>query len=241
MPRTVTGNSYVADPQCAHYIHPEFTLLCLDNWQESTIALKRFVIADYFWADRVAARLPNGEIREVQNPEPQLRNAAGKPIHGMTYLRQLDGKIIASLYDDPVYVTDRMYYAASPDENYLYAPCKTKTKSRFDGDYERVCRYRLDGLPHVWEEVFSFELIDRLKSGIQRISLDAAGNVYFNLPGVSGKYGGIWKFNAANKQIEQVVPGVQGGYEHRPMISPDGKKIAFERNYTLYIATYKGE
>ena len=243
MPRKASGDTYIADPECTSYVHPDFTLLCLDIRNSQVIALSRFVITSYLWQDRVPIRSIDGKSPEVQvrNPQPPLMDDAGKPIIYAVFLRDLHGKIIARIDRDSAHLTGMPHYAASLDESYLYSPCAIRKQSSREVIVDRVCRYRLDGSSHEWEEIFSFDLVDKLKSEIQYLSVDLKGNIYFSLGGVSGKDGGIWKFDAANKKIVHVVIGVDAKFDHRPLISPDGKKLAFDREYVLHVAQQKGE
>ena len=238
MPRKASGDTYIADPECTSYVHPNFTLLCLDIRNSQVIALSRFVITSYLWQDRVPIRSIDGKSPEIQvrNPQPPLTDDAGKPFTSAIFLRDLNGKVLLRLDNDPVYKTDALLYVAGPDDAYLYSPCKKISKSKFSLDYDRVCRYPLDGSMHAWEEIFSFDMADKLKSGIQHISIDAVGNVYFDMPGIRGKSGGIWKFDVAHNKVIHVVAGDEVKFDTRPVVSIDGKKLAFDRDHILHIA-----
>lgn len=243
MPRNLDGKGYKLDPQCTRFASTEFKTLCWDVKDNDVYALTRFVIQKYLWQDRVSVRIPGAGFRDMPNAEPAMQGGAGKPaIENAILLKDLDNKLIARLDDDAQFETYwMMSYAANPDESMLYAACKRKGKSTSTTDFDKVCRYRLDGAAHAWEEVFSFPLSDQIKKGIQEISVDAAANVYFSMPGSSGKEGGIWKFDVAKNKVVQVVPGVANQSDGKPSVSADGKTLVFEREGALHFAYQQGE
>ncbi|MBC3909592.1 TolB-like translocation protein [Undibacterium umbellatum] len=243
MPRTLDGNGYKLDPQCTRFASTEFKTLCWDVKDNDILALSRFVIQKYLWQDRVSVRVPGAGFKDVPNTKPAMQAEAGKPaIENAILLKDLNNKLIARLDDDPQFETYWMTsYTTNPDESMLYAACKRKGKSAFTTDFDKVCRYRLDGAVHAWEEVFSFPLSDQIKKGIQEISIDAGGNVYFSMPGSSGKEGGIWKFDVAKSRVIQIVPGEANQSDGKPSISADGKTLVFEREGALHFAYQQGE
>lgn len=240
-PRLADGKGYRAGKECAQSVHAGFRVLCWDVQGDTILALTRFVVQGYRWQDKVWVRQPGQDYHEIPNPQPHPQDEAGQPFNGqMVFLRDLDNKVIARLDNDPRYDIEGMSRTvANPAENMLYAPCKRRNKSRFSADFDKVCRYRLDGAAHGWEEVFSFPLADQIKSGIQGISVDAAGSVYFDMPGTSGQNGGIWKFDAGLDKVVHIVAGKAHHYDDSPQVAADGKTLIFKRNSDTYFAYRK--
>ena len=54
-----------------------------------------------------------------------------------------------------------------------------------------------------------------------------------------GTDGGIWKSDAAQHKFLHVVAGSDVALDSQPAISPDGKKLAFDRDSILQIAQEK--
>ncbi|MFZ6730788.1 hypothetical protein ACO0LG_02560 [Undibacterium sp. Ji42W] len=243
MPRNAIGNSYHLDKSCAGFIHPGFKTLCWDVKDDEVLALAQYVITSYLWEDKVSVRVPGAGLKDVPNPQTPLPDETGKPtVKKAVFLRDTGNKILERLDHDQRFALATMtFYAVSPDEKLLYAPCKLKGKSDFDDDYDQVCSYRLDGAAHAWESVFSFATSTHSGKGIQHLSIDPANNIYFSLPGPHEQHGGIWKFEMAQAKFVHLPPGVPGQFDSNPRISPDGETLAFERDSTLFFAYHKEE
>lgn len=237
MRRQAVGKTYVAEAQCARWVRPDFQVLCFDSDFERMLALQRFLVVDYLWDDPVAV-VQHGELIQVTNPNPRILDRSGKSIVRATFLYGLDKSLIARLDEDELFQIAPMWLAPDPQEAWLYAPCKKKTKSRESmNDFDRVCRYRSDGVPHRWEEVFDFPLTDKSHGAIQTLGVDSQGNVVFDLPGATGRDGGIWRYDAARKKIERIVATGEHEYAAHPVLSPDGRAVLFEQNHTWKLAT----
>jgi hypothetical protein len=92
-----------------------------------------------------------------------------------------------------------------------------------------MCRYRIDGQPHEWEEVFRFNDLVRLKRTISEPTLTNAGDVYFSIGIGSDAKFGIWWFDATSKKIEQLIANTEFHLYEHPRVSPNGKWVAFVR------------
>lgn len=238
MPRQISGESYTVDEQCAGFVNAGLKLLCFDPAFQRLIALRRLVIADYLWEDEIGVQRPNGEPVVVRNNRTRLFDKSGKPVVRASFLYDLDKRVIARLDQDSLFqVEGGTGFAIDPEDTWLYSPCKLKSKSRPERiDFDRVCRYRLDGTAHSWEQVFFFEAAGRSRFAIQSLSVDRGLNVFFDMPGTTGKTGGIWRFNATSKEIERIVTTGQDEYFSNPVAAPDGRAVLFKHNNTWKLA-----
>jgi hypothetical protein len=237
MPRHLDGKTYSVDARCAAYVAPAFNVLCFDSQFERLLALGRFAIVDYLWEDPVYLAMPDGSHVRVANPQPQRHDKSGKPIVKAAYLYGLDRQVIARLDEDPVFQVERMNFAVDAQEAWLYSTCKEKTKSvDYMNDFDRVCRYRLDGMPHAWEQVFQFAPATSTGAPIQSLSLDRNGNVFFNMLAPNGDPGGIWKFDAASHKLEHILVTRPHEYYLNPQVAADGRTLLFEQNNAWNIA-----
>jgi hypothetical protein len=237
MPRHLDGKTYVVDEQCAAYAAPGFNVLCFDSQFERLLALKRFAIVDYLWEDPVFLAMDDGTHVPVANPQPRRYDKSGKQIIKAAYLYGLDRQIIARLDEDPVFQMERMNFTVDVQEAWLYATCKEKAKSpAYQDDFDRVCRYRLDGVPHAWEQVFQFGPATQTGSPLQSLSLDRNGNVFFNMLAPLGGSGGIWKFDAASQKTEHILVTRPHEYYFNPRVAADGRTVLFEQNNAWNIA-----
>jgi hypothetical protein len=138
------------------YVRSGFRVLCWDSLEFRNWPLTTWVLSEYQRRETIKVRAENGMAKHIPNPAKPLVGKDGKPVllYGL-YLRDLEGQIVVSLGDDPKFRT-RMYGSSiTADEQYLYAPCSERTR-RTD-EMIAVCRYRLDGKPHEWEEVFRID------------------------------------------------------------------------------------
>lgn len=217
---------------CRGKISTALRNLCWPKQGNSHAAYSRYVVQKQVWEDRYSSRDEDGQMHYHANPLPRQDNSI--------WLKDLEQREIARLDQDPQFETDNfLFYTVDPAENYLYTPCKRKGKSNFTEDNDKVCRYPLDGKAHQWQEVLSFAYADKVKSGIQHISIDQQGNLYFDLPGGRGNNGGIWRYEASTHQIKKIVHGIPYHVDTNPNVSADGKTLVFERNGLAYIAQLK--
>jgi hypothetical protein len=211
-------------------------MVCLDAMFNDVTLLRRFVIIMHDSGDQVSARRADGKIVGVFNSSPIVRDADGNFVRRPLALHDLSGNLVQWLVRDKLFFIDARHYVPSPDEQYLYSPCKLKTKSNFSNDYDRVCRTPLDGKGRPWEEVFFFDRPNELRVGISDISVDANGNIYFNMAGAIGPNGGIWRFERTTRTITQVVRGAVGKHDSAPKVAPNGARLLFMRKDVLHVA-----
>ena len=227
-PKILTGDGYRVDQECATYHDPSYNVLCWDTWLRALWPLSRYVVAEYTWQDYVSVEAGDGKRKQVKNQEPPLIVKDGKPVASSILLRDLGGRVLANLSDDPVFSINRHEIVSSADEAYVYSPCKNW--NGFDGGDDGVCRYSIDGLPHKWERVFSFDVPKKEKTGMGHIDIGVNGDIYFAMPGARPAHRGIWMYDTARKEIKQLtrVESI-GQSDTKPKISPDGKRVAFTR------------
>jgi hypothetical protein len=206
------------------YVRPGFRVICWDSFQYINRPLTRFVLSKYQWQKSIKVRADQG-TKYVPNPAQPLMGKDGKPIFDGLYLRDLNGQIVATLSDDPKYRPSVVAPAITPDENYIYAPCHERTR-RTEEDIA-VCRYRLDGDPHAWEEVFRIDTVKKFKFGIPMISVSNSGDVYFSgaTPHLS-----IWKFEPTTRNLEPLTSPQNYYLDENPSVSPNGRWILFVRS-----------
>lgn len=232
------------------YLKPGFKSICLDNSDYLSWPLEKFIISEYKWSEKTGSRNENGEYKMIPNPEKPLLNT-GQPSEAAIFLRDLHGKIIADLSNDPNYDTPRAAFShfnftISPDEQYVYAGCRkketTSIKYKIDprrllGDrlargLDRVCRYRLDGRKNLWEEIFDFDPGYLVSAQIEKLSVNEKGDLYFTISGTSKpEFLGIWKYDAASKSLNKLTHP-KSLMEHNdswPFPSPDEARFAFLR------------
>jgi hypothetical protein len=111
----------------------------------------------------------------------------------------------------------------------VYYPCRRVADHdlRFT-IYDRVCRAGLAKDNQGAEEVFSLFRQQNEDNTFAYLQTARNGDVFFSMAG-SKKYRGIWKYDQDVKSIQQVSnppPYVEDGM---PLISPDGKYVAFPR------------
>lgn len=212
------------------FVRPGFRVLCWDPFQfRGWWPLTNWVMAEYLRQETIKSRTEQGTKR-VPNPTPPLLGKDGKPVAYGVHLRDLTGNIVASLMEDSKYAPWAEYgLPITPDEAYVYAACSKGPRPI--GLADRVCRYRLDGQPHEWEEVFRFDVAEQLKTGITKISVSDTGDVYFALYGAQAPHdGGIWRFNATSRRIEQLTSSSSQSYQDAdPSVSPHGTWAIFVR------------
>lgn len=236
MPRLAADSGYSTESSCTSYVDSSYRIICLDLTGARITVLGNSLIAAYVWEDTTLARDTTGTTVHVPNTFPRPRGADGRPMTRGWLIHDLNGNVLASLSPDPLYVLDASLYSLNPDETYLYSPCKLKSKSKFDLDYDRVCRTSLAAGKWKWQEVFVFDIAKNLRNGIRDIAVDARGNVYFSSRGVRGKEGGIWKFDNKTLITKQILHGNWDEYDSAPKVAPDGKRLVFLRNDILQLA-----
>lgn len=239
---------------------------------EKFIALDQFIIAPYRWDDIVYVRKQDGTMQGVRNlrppllldkdipviryepipekpgtnrivREPQPPGSPGLPVRAAMLLYDLNLNLLAKLTQDPVYKVFQLGFVVAPDESYVYSPCIEKAISKFDLDFNGVCRYKLDGKQNQWEQVFSSEIPIKEKTTVQDISVSRNGDVFFILGGKNRTHIGVWKFENSAKKIIQITHVRDILYDEAPKVSPDGTRVAFSRpdkGRKLFIAQLKG-
>lgn len=227
-PKILAGDSYRVDPECATYHDPNYKVLCWDTWLRAVWPLSRYVIAEYTWQDYVSVEVGNGKRKQVKNQESPLFVKDGKPVYSSFLLRDFNSKVLANLSEDEKVKVDGLFFVVSPDEKYVYSPCKLP--DGFDLGFDAVCRYSLDGNAHRWDLIFHFEPAKKEKTGIAHLDVGMNGDVYFSFSSRSVERRGIWKYESDTKAVKKITR-VAYIYERdeRPKVSPDGKRIAFTR------------
>lgn len=227
------------------YLKPGFKALCWNSWLERQWPLSNFVISEYRWDEQIQVKAEDGKPKYVPNPKQVLLNREGKPMPFAILLRDFANQIVINLSEDDVYgvpVQELNIFQTSPDESYAYSGCRKKGQKAGSG-FDRVCRYRLDGNLHRWEEVFSFDEGHTDHLGIQSLNISGNGDVYFTLGG-SKKFPGIWKYSAAARSVHQVTRPPYLQFDQAPQVSPDSTLVSFIRPdkdaYRLFIAQPKG-
>lgn len=216
--------------ECAvSYLKADFTVLCWDFFSGKRWPLTKWVLADYQWEDTLTIRQKDGTVkRNIPNPTTPVLGKDGKPLLYGLHLRDLSGKIVATLSEDPKYRAHAVELLIRPDEAYVYAPCSERTR-RTD-DFLGVCRYPIDGQPHEWEEVFRFEDLIRFKESLAQPTVTNAGDVYFTVGGNVDPNDGIYWFDAKSKTVEQLIANVDLHRNEHPRVSPNGKWLLYVRS-----------
>ncbi len=233
-PKILTADGYRVDRDCATYHAAEYKLLCWDTWSRMLWPLSQYVIAEHTWQEHVSVEASNGQRKQAKNQEPPLIVKDGKPVYSAYVLRDFDNRVLANLSEgnfseDKVFSIHGLGFAISPDEKWVYSPCKKP--DGFDGGNDGVCRYLLDGKSHQWQLVFSFGIPKKEKTSIGQLDIGSNDDIYFAMPGApSTKYRGIWKYDSATKEIKQITR-VTFMYEHdeRPKVSSEHNRVAFTR------------
>lgn len=217
----VHGTSPKNDNCAVSNLNAEYKLLCWEAWLlHSKQALSNYVLATQQWQDEYIYRDKQENVVKVPNP-------AGKSPDKALQLKlyDLDQNELANLSHDPVYKAS-FNVAISPDEKYAYSPCIKKPQNE-TLLADKVCRYRLDGAKHLWEEVFAFDPSGKYQNvSIQQLNVGPNGDVYFIELGPRNHNYGIWKFEASTKQIKKITSPPPRPDE-QPRVSPDGNRIAF--------------
>lgn len=243
-----------------------------EAWFNKFFALEHFIVAPYRWGDTLSVRKENGTRQQVKNlrapllldkdipitryvpipgepgankviREPQPPGSQGLPVTAAILLYDLNLNLLARLDKDSNYKVYDLGFVVGIDEAYLYSPCIKRRESKYDQDYDGVCRYKLDGKQNQWENMFSFDLPKKERTGIAQISVSQNEDIYFSLGGDSVIHRGLWKFDASTRKITQITHVVAGQFDKEPKVSPDGKRVAFhhaEKGEKLFIVQPKG-
>ena len=216
--------------ECAmSYLKAGFIVHCWDFFLGRRWPLAKWVLADYRWEDTLTIREEGGKVkRNIPNPTTPLLGKDGKPLLYGLHLRDLTGKILANLNDDPKYAPWVDYgLPMTPDESYVYAACSERANPI--GLAHIVCRYRLDGQQHDWEEVFRSDLVKQLKASIVKLSVPQSGDVYFQVS-AKGSNGGIWRFDMRSRSINQVLADTATHLYSKPRVSPNSRWLLYVRS-----------
>lgn len=208
------------------YVRPGFRVLCWDSLEFKNWPLTTWVLSEYQRREMIKVRAEDGGARYIPNPTKPMLDKDGKPVllYGL-YLRDLEGQIVVSLGDDPKFRM-RMYGSSiTADEQYLYAVCSERTR-RTD-EMTAVCRYRLDGKSHEWEEVFRIDGLKQFKYGIAMISVSNTGDVYFSQ---GASRWSIWRFDARSRKFEELTSHSKEYRDENPIVSPNGRWVIFVRS-----------
>lgn len=222
----------------AYYLKDGYKRHCWDSWTLYNVGtilwvLPQYIVAKYQWHDQVEYKGDQGQSITVPNPAGKNPDKSPK-----LKLYDLEQKELATMSGDPGYMVD-IDVVISPDEGYAYAACGKRDRKKRTG-LDRVCRYRLDGGQHSWEEVFNFDPNGKYERvSIQQMNVGPNGDVYFIELGARNHNYGIWKFDAATQKIKKITSPPISTDEH-PRVSPDGKRVAFtgyrDGTYVLLIA-----
>ena len=170
--RSRQGRGDATEDCPVQYMKPGLIVHCWDFFSGNRWPLAKWVLAEYQWEDTLTIRQEDGTVkRNIPNPTQPLLGKDGKPLLYGLHLRDLTGQIVANLTEDPRYRPRVIYgLVITQDEKYVYSPCSEKTR-RTDENYG-VCRYRLDGQPHEWEEVFRFDALKRPKDSNYKVFIN---------------------------------------------------------------------
>jgi len=100
-----------------------------------------------------------------------------------------------------------------------------------------VCRYRLDGTNHTWEEVFAVQQSSKDRFSLQDLDVNERGDVVVIDRGHSLNQS-LWKYTASARKVEFVTraPLDLGG----GLLSPTGQWVSFNLRGELHFAYHKG-
>ena len=238
--RVQSKNGYELDASCDVYHRSDYRVLCW-NVSGRVWPLMRFVLTQYSWRETVLVEGQDGSTKTLKNMDPQPIGPDGIPKYSGVALRDFDFRVVADLSGDQKFIVYLLGVTVDPDEMFAYAPCIKKGASRFD-EFWGVCRYRLDGKPNQWEEVFSFDAAKGKGASIGDVDVAKSGDVFFAMPGASDlSLRGIWRFVAATRKFDQLTRAINHGPPDKaPRASPDGKYVLFVRGDELYMTEQQG-
>lgn len=221
------------------YSSPAFNVLCSDWWFVQQWPFKNFIVSAYQWRDTIGVLGENGKRKEIPNPEKPRLDGQGKPKRYELFLRDLTGKIIRDLGDDPEYgVMPIEGITTSFDERYLYIVCGKRGQKFSNVPY--VCRYPLDGQQHQWQEVVGLPTEQMRRGSIRGISVSKENDIAFVIAGATYPDNGIWVHKASANRLIHVTTPDRYVSDEVPRISPDGRTITFMRKGILMLAKQKG-
>lgn len=229
-PKVQVADAYRIETDCAVNHDADYRLLCWDIWNRRVWLLSKHVLVQYTWTDYISVERDSGGRVDVKNREPMLRRRNGSSANGSILLKDLTGRVLANLSDDPAITASRYQIATDPGETYAYSPCKDI--DGFDGGFDSVCRYALDGRTHQWEKVFTITEVKRSKGEVAEVDIAPNGDIYVGV-GVPAPYGvkGIWKYSVAGGSLRQVTRApLLGQGDQSPKVSRDGRRLAFVRS-----------
>jgi hypothetical protein len=202
--------------------------------------LPQFVFGEYYWSETIRVKGADGQERRVPNPEPPLRLPDGTELKHGYLLRDLENRVVQQVkMEQPPYQIYRIHLKVDPQGMYVYANC-SKAGDHGDKHYTeggRVCRFKLDGKNHEWEEVFAVQKSPKDPYGLQDLDVNAQGDVVVIDRGHSLNQS-LWKYTASSRKVEFVTraPLDLGA----PLLSPDGRCVSFILRGERYFAHAKG-
>ncbi len=223
------------------FVIPALKVLC---WPRSTIGqwiTPYFVVNEYLWRETILVRSTDGKTKRVPNPEPPLKLADGSELKHGYLLRDLENHVLQQVkLEQPPYQIYRIFLKVNPQGEYLYANC---SKAGDHGEKRltvggQVCRYKLDGNNHAWEEVFAVQQSPKDPFGLQDLDVNERGDVVVIDRGHVLNHS-LWKYTASSRKVEFVTraPRDLGA----PLVSPNGHWISFILRGELHLAHSKGE
>lgn len=233
---------YEAHPDCGvKYVKPGLKTLCLDTWMESGWSGSHYRVVEYKWYETILVRDKNGQEKRVPNPEPPLRLADGTELRHGYLLRDMENGVVQQikLKQPPYELHHSHLMKMDPQGEHLYASC-SKAGDHGDKHYDeggRVCRFKLDGVSRLWEEVFAVQQSPKELFGLQDLDVNGQDDVVVIHRGRRPQ--SIWKYTASSRKVEFVTmaPFDLG----MPQISPNGWWVSFILRGELHLAHAKGE
>jgi hypothetical protein len=232
---------YEAYPDCGiNYVKAGFRTLCVDTWMESGYGGYKYRLVEYKWYETIMVKDRQGQEKRIPNPEPPLRLVDGTELKHGYLLRDLENRVVQQVkLEQPPYQIYRPLFKIDPKGQYAYASC---SKAGDHGDKYltvggRVCRFKLDGTNHAWEEVFTVQQSSKDPFSLQYIDVNERGDVVVIDLGHRLNQS-LWKYTAMSHTLELVTraPLDLGG----SLVSPDGQWISFLLRNELYFARRKG-
>jgi len=203
--------------------------------------LPQSVFAEYYWSETLLVKGEDGQDKRIPNPEPPLKLADGTELKHGYLLRDLENRVVQQikLKQPPYEIHHSHLMKTDPQGEHLYATC-SKIGDHGDKHYDeggRVCRYKLDGKNHEWEEVFAVQQSPKEPFGLQDLDVTGQGDVVVIHRGRRPQ--SIWKYTASARKVEFVTmaPFDLG----MPQISPNGWWVSFILRGELHLSHGKGE
>ena len=217
---------YAGPKECkVKYIKQGYRSFCWDSHGKKYWPLSKFVFSENGWSSKIWLMGKDGKPVFTENPKPPFRDKDGKIVYGWYELHDINSGSVINLYSS-VYLT-QISLQFDPDELYAYLPSRRRSEKVFlrranvsKTLVDRICRYRLDGSKHEWEEVFVLEQRGHkyLPDHAGKLNISRVGDVIYEDP----RFPGTSLYITKAKTSKQLFQGEI--FWHG--ISPDGRYIA---------------